>query len=437
MPPQQPSPAERRPAGSTQPQTAGPAGEEGIPAHLQRFLIRQPILDAQYRVVGHELALRERVPVPVVPGAQSLQQMRDEMLLTSVIDLAYLQALGKRLTFTAVATDTLLNPVLNELPKDRVVLCLAATELAAATAGVAEAHARGSHSLALDDPAPDVVQAPWLAHFRYARLDLSRYDVPTLIGLVQGLRRVPKLRLVARNVQTEEAFAAARKLGFDLFQGHFFTRLQAGYRHRIDSSRQRILELLNLIMTQADAGALEARFKADAGLTYKLLRLINSSAFGLRDPVKSIGQALMLLGYQPLYRWLTLLLFTQGPADPRAQPLLRQALVRARFAETLGASRLALAQQGEVFLVGILSTLDALFNLPMVQALSQLRLSDAVMAALTRREGPYAPYLELVLACEQFDQERVAHDAALLGASAGEVNLAHVKAMIWAEQLEF
>lgn len=58
-----------------------------------------------------------------------------------------------------------------------------------------------------------------------------------------------------------------RSQPWDLFQGNFFTRLQAGHRHRIDSSRQRILELLNLIMTQADAGALEARLKADAGLT--------------------------------------------------------------------------------------------------------------------------------------------------------------------------
>lgn len=437
MPLQQRSPATQGPGVPLPPKAASAAGGVDIPAHLQRFLIRQPILDAQYRAVGHELALRERVPIAVIPGAQGLQQMRDEMLLTNVIDLAYQQALGERLTFTAVATDTLLNPILDQLPGDRVVLCLAATPLAAAAEGLSEALARGTHNLALDDPAPDVAQSPWLAHFSYARLDLSRYDVSTLIHLIQCLRRVPRLCLIARNVETEEAFAAARKLGFELFQGQFFTRLQAGCHHRIDSSRQRILELLNLIMTQADAGALEARFKADAGLTYKLLRLINSPVFGLRDPVKSIGQALMLLGEQPLYRWLTLLLFTQGPDDPRAQPLLRQALVRARFAETLAASRLTYAQQGEVFLVGILSTLDALFNLPMAQALSHLRLGDAVLAALTRREGPYAPYLELVLACEQFDQERVAHDAAMLGASAEEVNLAHVKAMIWAEQLEF
>ncbi len=109
---------------------------------------------------------------------------------------------------------------------------------------------------------------------------------------------------------------------------------------------------------------------------------------------------------------------------------MRQALVRARFAAALAEPWLILAQQGEAFRVGIFSSLDALFNLPITLAIIQLRLSDAVMAALTRRAGSYAPYLERVLPCEQFDQGRVARDAALLGAGTEEVHLAHVKALL-------
>lgn len=85
-----------------------------IPAYLQHLPIRQPRLDAHYRAVSRELAPCERVPGPVPAPCVKPPQMRDEMLLTSVIDLTYLQALGERLTFTAVATDTLLNPILNE-----------------------------------------------------------------------------------------------------------------------------------------------------------------------------------------------------------------------------------------------------------------------------------------------------------------------------------
>ena len=426
----------RRPDTDAQQRPAGVGGELSVPTHLQRFLVRQPILDSHYHIVGYELALRERVPVPALPGAQSLQQMRDEMLLTSVVDMAYRQALGDRFTFLSVAPDTLMNPMLAQLPLDRIVLSVTGADLVHAPEPLLEVLARGGIPLAVDEPLrqPDITNL--LRQCRYIRLDVTRHDVPGLIGHVQALRGAGKARLIARNVDTEEAHEACRKLQFDLFQGYYFTCLQPGFRNRIDSSRQRIMELLNLVMTQAEVSQIEARFKTDVGLTYKLLRLINSPAFGLRSPVKSIGQALMLLGHDQLYRWLILLLFIQGPTDPRGQALLRNALIRARFAEQLGESRLPAGERGGLFLVGILSTLDALFNVPMDQALSQLRLPDEVVAALTRREGLYAPYLQLVLACEQFDQEGIAHMPELVGATPEEVNLAHVKAMIWAEDLD-
>ncbi len=431
----EPSLTSRRPDPAAGTPTA-PAGDLTVPSHLQRFLVRQPVLDDQYRIVGYELALRERVPVPALPGAQSLQQMRDEMLLTSVADLDYRQALGDRLTFLAVSPHTLLNPLLGQLPMDRIVLCTAGAGHMHLPEDLWERIRVGGMALALDDPPRDREMDDYLRLCRYVRLDVARQDVPSLLEQVQTLRRLSRARLIARNVDTEEAHTASRKLGFDLFQGYYFTCLQPGFRSRIDASRQRILELLNLVMSQADAAEIESRFKVDAGLSLKLLRLINTPAFGLRTPVRSIGQALMLLGYDQLYRWLTLLLYTQGPADPRAQILLKNALVRARFAEILGEHRLAPRELGEVFLVGILSTLDALFNLPMEQALGQLRLPEAVTAALVRLEGPYAPILRLVLACERFDQEAIARQAGLVGASHDEVNLAHIRAMIWAEELE-
>lgn len=404
--------------------------------HLQHFLVRQPILDGRYRIAGYALALRHQVPVLALPGAQNLQQMRDEMLLTSVIDLAHHQLLGDRLAFLDVALATLTNPMLAQLPADKIVLCVDGADLAQAAKPLAADNTPDGIALAVDDPPQQAEFSKLVRHCRYVRLDISRRDAPRLIDDVQALRRVSAALMIARNVDTEEAFDACRKLQFDFFQGYYFTRPQPGVGARIDGSRQRIMELLNLVMTQAAVGEIEARFKTDAGLSYKLLRLPNSPFFGLRAPVQSIGQALLLLGYEQLYRWLTLLLFTQGPANPRRQALLRSALIRARFAESLAESRLSAAELGELYLVGILSTLDALFNVPMDEALSQLRLPAAVVAALCRCAGPYAPYLRLVMACERFDQERLALLAAGLRVSADEVNLAHVKAMIWAEELD-
>lgn len=422
--------AARTPAAPTQ------SHEGDAPRHLQRFLVRQPVLDGNYQVAGFELRVRDKVPVPVIPGAETLQQMQDEMLLVSAIDLEYQRALGNRLTFLAIAPETLHNPLLEQLPQDKIVLSVHSPAPTPELLADCQTLAGRGIALALDDCDPAPGLAPLLRACRHVRLDIARHDIPTLIDRVNQLRRMGSVRLVARNVETEEAYAACRKLGFDLFQGWFFTRLQPGIQRRIDGSRQRILELLNLVMDHADTPRIEAGFKQDAGLAYKLLRLINSAAFNLRQPVQSIGNALTLLGHDQLYRWLTLLLFTHGPSEPRSQALLKNALVRARFTESLAERRLTRDQRGGLFIVGILSTLDALFNLPMDQALGQLRLPPEVSEALTHRTGLYAPYLKLALACEDFDQEAIAWYAAEVGLGADEVNLAHVNALIWAERLE-
>ncbi|MCU0842163.1 MAG: HDOD domain-containing protein [Thiobacillaceae bacterium] len=426
---------QKKPEAESRPPSSA-AVEEELPGHLRRFLVRQPVLDAGYRLAGHELRLRDNVPVPVIPGAETLQQMQDEMLLVSTADLNYQRALGNRITFLSVSPATLRNPLVEQLPRDKTVLAIHQPVPSAELLKRCEELGRLGIALALDDYLPRPELAPLLRHCRFVRLDIGRYDLPTLMAHVAEIRRAGGPALVARHVETEEAYAACRKLSFELFQGHFFAQVRPHARVRIDSSRQRIMEVLNLLMGRAEPARIEERFKLDAGLSYKLLRLINSPAYGLRQPVQSIGHALMLLGHDPLYRWLTLLLFTHGPVDPRSQALLRTALIRARFTETLGEARLTREQRGGLFIAGILSMLDALLNTPMEQALAHLRLPDPVVAALTRREGPYAPYLELAMACERFDQEAIARHAKAVGLSADEINLAHVNALIWSESLE-
>ncbi len=425
-----------RQATTRSPGMPGDAPGLALPSYLQNFVVRQPVLDGQYRVVGYELRLRDRVPVPVLPGAVSLQQAQDEMLLVSAADLEFQRALGNRLTFIALMPDSLHNPLVEQLPADKIVLSASGPESAGDLLPRCQALARRGLALALDDVVPSPELTPLLKLCRFVRLDVQRHEVARLIDRVSLLRRSCSARLVARNVNTEDAYTACRKLGFDLFQGYFFTRLQAGTRVHIDSSRQRILEALNLVMSHAEIAEIERSVKMDAGLSYKLLRLINSPSYGLRRPVQSIGQAVMMLGHDALYRWLTVLLFTHGAADPRSQALLRNALIRARFTESLGEARLPPEQRGGLFITGILSNLDALFNLPMDQAIAQLNLPEAVSDALIRKQGVYAPYLELVLACEHFDQDSIASLAEEAALTADQVNLAHVNAMIWAERIE-
>jgi len=404
-------------------------------ASLQRFLTRQPILNSEHGIVGYELKRREMANASM-PGATSRQQAEDEWLLTSAIDLSFQRALGDKVTFLSVAAESLHSPLMQQLPKDRVVVAIHPQRCSPALIARAEQLVHEGLQLALDDPDENQDLA---AYARYIRLDTTRYDAMALAGqVVHGLNASPgkKPRLIATQVDTPEVFTACQKLSFNLFQGYYYTHPLSPGAHHLDSSSIRVMELLNLVKNRADFGQIEKTFKLDPALSYRLLRYINSPAIGLRRTIESIGHALILLGHDQIYRWLTLLLFTGGEVAPRSQTLLRNALVRARFTESLGQDKLNPNQREGLFIVGIFSLLDALLNLPMAKALEGLNLPQIVVDALLKQSGIYAPYIKLATACEHFDQATIAATAAEIGVDAETVNLAHVNALIWSEGID-
>lgn len=409
----------------------------GAKAALQRFLGRQPILDDTYRIVGYELKIRSGALPPEESTEAARQQAQNEMLVISVIDLAFQKALGNKLTFISLPPSMLDNPLLNELPAQNVVvaICPENTDIEKLVAQCRELTDRGIQ-IALEDFAYRPELNPLLALCRYVRINTRQYDALQLNEQAVALLKLHAPTLIATQVETEEAFDAYRKLSFSLFQGYYFTRLQPAAPHRIDNNRMRVMELLNLVINRADIPALEEKVKLDAALSYRLLNYINSPANGMQQPIQSIGHAITLIGYDQLYRWLTLLMFTSGTADERSRALLKNALVRGRFCESLGKSSLPPGELGGLFIVGIFSLLDALLNIPMGDALTRLNLPKPVVDALSRHEGIYAPYLQLAIACENFDQDTIARYSAECGLDADTVNVAHVNALIWAEQIE-
>lgn len=396
-----------------------------------RFITRLPLLDADCRIVGYELQVRPQAPLPVLPGATSANQIQDEALLTTVIDLDYQQALGSKLTLLSLDATTLGNPLLQMLKPQCTLLILPAA-CSREAAEHAAALARQGFGLVWDD-LPEGRPEPIPGHIR---IDTRQHSAMSLGHRAIAARQRGAGLLIAGHVDTPETFEACKRLSFDLMQGYFFTQPSAAPGRELKAGRLVIMDLLNLVMGHAEFPAIEAKFKLDAALSYKLLRFINSPAVGLRLPIKSIGQALVMLGHDQLYRWLTLLLFTHEQGDPRSRALLKNAVVRARLTEALGEQQLSRSERGGLFIAGILSMLDVLLGLPLEQAIARLKLPDPVVQALLAGTGPYAVYLQLAQACEQFDQDRIARLSARAGLTPEAVNLAHVNALIWSEGLE-
>lgn len=413
----------------------------GIPSDARelrlRFISRQPVLDRSQRIVGYELLLRNK-PLPAAKKPdETLSLMYDQMLVKSIIDLGAEQLLRGKQAFISVSAAMLEQPLIERLPRDGVVLGVRPQpeNLDRLLARCHELKSMG-YRLALEDFAYSAKILPLVKISDYLRFDISRADVLELGKQLVEILKTAVRPLIALGVESEEHFEVCRQLSFQYFEGYYFAQRQPSAPQRFSNQRAKVVELLNLVREHAEIRELEESFKRDAALTFKLLCYINSPANGLAQQIRSIAHGLTLLGHDQLYRWLTLLLFSGEKGDIYCQALLKNALVRARLAELLGRDKLSAADRDGLFIVGILSMIDALLNMPMESALSHFNLPHAVSMALLRREGIYAPYLELAVACEKFDQERIAQLAEGCGLDADVVNIAHIKALIWAEEIE-
>lgn len=416
-------------------QTDGP--RTNVEKLRQKIIGRQPLLDRSQHIIGYELLLRSKALLTAKEPDAALLRMQDEALIRCLADLHLERLLEDKLAFVAISPDMLRSRLLLNLPSKGIVLMVRHDPARVEDNLLRCSELRGlGYQIALDDFEPKQGLGPFLALASFVRVDVSKFNAIELGKLADRFQDKPVPQLIAKNVETEDDFKACHKMRFHCYEGNYFTRLRPSSPPCVDSNRIRVLELLDMARNQVEVSLLEEGFRHDAVLAYKLLRYINAPVNGLQQQIRSIAHALMILGYKQLYRWLTLLLFTSGTQDARSRALLQNALVRARMTELLGLERLPPAEQEGLFIVGIFSLLDALLNVPMAEALGQIKLPEPVVAALVRREGIYAPFLSLAVACEEADQEAIVQHAATCGLTADEVNIAQVKALIWAEELD-
>ena len=241
-----------------------------------------------------------------------------------------------------------------------------------------------------------------LACFAHSIVDAQddrRTDPGPGPGLERGARQVTSLQSgVATSADMDAAFARGAVATF----GWPFSDEppRSAGREAVPPDVGLVVELMNGVDRDVPVARLEALLKRDPTLAFRLLRYLNSPAFGLSVEVTSFGHALMLLGPQRLKRWLALLLASSSKA-PNARPMLFAAMRRGLLLETLVGHSDDAGLRGEIFICGIFSLLDRLLQQPMASLLQNLPMPERVNQALCGQGGPYAPYLALACAIEQ------------------------------------
>lgn len=362
----------------------------------QILMARQPIFNQQLKVVAYELLYRNNEgtnPLPLITGDQASSRVILHSY-TSVSEAGNLRVLPAFVNFTQQMLEQDRLPSVS--PKEIVVEiledCLATPKLVA----TAKKLAKAGYTIALDDFVYNDDAIPLLEIARIVKIDLRALSPNQLAEQVKRLKPF-NVRLLAEKVETHEEYAQCRDLGFDLFQGYFFSKPQLLKGSHVGSSKVILLQLMGaLSKPDVEFSEIEALIERDPGLTYKLLRLVNSSAFGLQRQVNSIQDTLVYLGLNELKKWLSLIALADNPGKPTE--LVRQLLLLARMSE-LTARAEQLDSPGEAFMCGLLLHLDGLLDMSTEDALAQIQVGNQIRAAVVNREGSLG---ELVHRVEAF-----------------------------------
>ena len=211
--------------------------------------------------------------------------------------------------------------------------------------------------------------------------------------------------------------------------------LGGAQRQRRSPTCRSIVELIHRVDNEEPIEKLELTLKRDPSLAFKLLRYINSPAFGLRVEISSFRHAIMMLGYQRLKRWLALLLATASK-DVNLKPVMFAAVRRGLLMEELVRSSGDEEMRNEVFICGVFSLLDRMFQQPFSKLLGSIPVPERVYQALVDNSGPYQPYIELVRAVESESLFDFRDAAEKLLMSVSEINRAQLRALMAASELE-
>ena len=367
---------------------------------------RQPILNHKARVFGYQLLHACGPDLTATDDSAAARTLSEAVLGIGIDALSSGHPLAITLTRSLLlgGAGSLLPPttilVLDEHIGDDADVMAMCKEL----------RAQG-FALAVSQAGPTATYSQLLPLARYAKVDLRRtkaIDWPKVASHLNALGITP----IAERVENADAAAAAFAAGFQLLQGYYFCRPTTFVSAQIPAKRMVYMRLLAALhRDDVNMNELTDVVSRDLSLSYRVLRAVNSAAFGIQHEVTELRHALVLLGLSQVRKWASVWAMTGlGEGDPSG--LVEMSLVRARCCEYLGEVT-PYREDGGFFLLGLCSTLDVILRRPMDLALEDLPLPASVREALLGRQNVARTVLDTVI-----HYERGEWDAAYAGADA-------------------
>ncbi|WP_027177525.1 EAL and HDOD domain-containing protein [Maridesulfovibrio bastinii] len=243
-----------------------------------------------------------------------------------------------------------------------------------------------------------------------------------------------KVQLIAKRVEDSEKYELAKRVGFKLFQGYFFKKPENIGNRRLNSNEIARLKLYRLIENDMpDFDDLAEAIQADVSLTYRLLTLLNSPIFGFSQKIKSVKQAIVLAGWKLLKNWLRVIILTDLTPPQKSSELPLNSAQRAKFLElTARAYNNRNIDPETMFLLGLFSLLEPMFDLPMASVIKYLPLDQEIQSALCGERNIYTDWLDMAILFETAQWDVLERHLGELGFDPLIVSRCYYLSMRWA-----
>lgn len=359
---------------------------------------RQPVFDRDLVVTGYLLSFRDALGGVAGTAPVDADQMTSMVIVRTFADFGLEAICGPVQAWVTLTRGFLTQELPLPFGTERTVLVVPdGIEVdEQVVAGLEELAAEG-YEIAVGSVAARA-DSRLLRLARTVTVDVGGPDAERLPA-VAAWCQAHGVRVLADRVTDAAQLAAATRAGVDAMSGPVLSQPQTVSGRALPPNRLTCLELLATISRpDAETDDIERVLKVDAALTFRVLRAANSAASGLPRRVESLRQAMVMLGRRTLRAWV--MVIALADASDGGSEQLAGALTRARLCERL-AQAAPSADPDAAFTVGLLSSLDLLMGVPLIEVIAQMPLDDTLVGALLRHEGPLGDVLRWARAYEE------------------------------------
>ena len=393
------------------------------------YINMQPILLTSGKTYGYELIDR---------GSNNEDEDENTINLSGLnrtLDALGLEDIGNDLCYFISYSNQLLNPaVVKTLPRDKFVVQMPIpAEQGKRDMRAFQSLRKNGYKLALTGLFSTKIIPDSIKFADYCKFNSSDTNLTMQKRMIE---KYPKVKFIASKVDTPSEFETAKDAGFKLFQGFFFSQqTQVKKTKEISPMKVNYFRLLKLSSTDdyMDFREISSIISADVALTYKLLRILNSAAVGLRN-VSSISMAVAYLGEENLKKWIAVLAL-RGITEDKPLELVRLSLIRARFGELLAPHSRIKRNPKEVFMVGLLSLLHIALEMTKEQLLEELPVADDIRDSLLTKTGVYSDLLKFYENYEYANWEEISRFVEENQMDSQIVNDSYILAVKWYNDL--